>query len=139
MPDKWIPCNGRHLEGDVIRWKQPIWPERKTRKPDVRGECLVTAEVLKPDRAGYVRLGVKEVEVIYNKYGIPLKTFKVGEVIRKQPATLTKGEAERRPWGGKDGESARALAVSRFMRADENPPSPPKPPSRPRKRKRFAG
>jgi hypothetical protein len=112
----WIPCNGKFLEGDVIRWTQPLWPARKMRRPEVRGESLVTAEVLKPDRPGFLRLAIMSDEIIKNKYGMPLKTLKKGEIIRKKAASLTKGKAERRPWGGRDGESARALAVSKFMR-----------------------
>jgi hypothetical protein len=116
----WIPCNGKFLEGDVIRWTEIIWPEAKGRRrkarPEKRGERRVTAEVLKPASAGFISLFVISDEIIANKYGMPLKAIKKGETIRRKPVTLTKGGAARRPWAGKDGESARALAVSRFMR-----------------------
>jgi hypothetical protein len=116
----WIPCNGKFLEGDVIRWTEAIWPEAKGRRrkarPEKRGERRVTAEVLKPAGAGFLSLSVISDEITANKYGMPLKALKKGETLRRKPVTLTKGGAARRPWAGNDGESARALAVSRFMR-----------------------
>jgi len=116
----WIPCNGKFLEGDVIRWTESIWPEAKGRRrrarPEKRGERRVTAEVLKPASASFISLSVISDEITANKYGMPLKALKKGEVIRRKTATLSKGGASRRPWAGKDGESARSLAVSRFMR-----------------------
>lgn len=118
MPS-WLPCNGKFLEGDVIRWTENIWREAKGRrkvKPEKRGERRVTAEVLKPGKGGSVSMSVLSDEITANKYGMPLKALKKGEIIFRKPATLIKGGASRRPWAGKDGESARSLAVSRFMR-----------------------
>jgi len=120
MPS-WIPCNGKFLEGDVVRWTEAIWPESKGRRrkarPEKRGERRVTAEILKAaDSAGYLQLAVIDDEITANKYGMPLKAIKKGETIKRKTVTLTKGGVSRRPWAGKDGESARALAVSKFMR-----------------------
>ena len=115
---KWVPCDGNYITGDVLRWKQPIWsdevPKRSKKKKVTRlGERCVTAAVLTVDSKGFVRLSVMKDEIVDNKYQMPLKTFKKDEVIVKKRATIAKGKPERLKWSD---ESARSLAVSRFLR-----------------------
>ena len=116
MPN-WIKCGEDFITGDVIRWNEAIWPEckgkSKKKKPEKRGERRVTAAVLTLDSKGFVRLSVMKDEITANKYGMPLKSFKKDQVIVKKRATIGRGHAERLRWSD---ESARALAVSRFMR-----------------------
>ena len=112
MPDKWIPLKGEAIAGDVLRWKEPVWPLRKKKKPEKLGEHQTTGAVLTVDSKGFVRVSVMNDEIIANKYGMPLKTLKKDEVITKKIATIMKGAPERRQWSD---ESARALAVSRFF------------------------
>ena len=112
MPDKWMPLKGEAIPGDVLRWKEAVWPARKKKKPEKLGERRITAAVLTVDNKGFVRCSVLSDEIVANKYGMPLKTLKKDEVITKKIATIMKGSPERRQWSD---ESARALAVSRFM------------------------
>jgi hypothetical protein len=72
----------------------------------------VTAAVLTMDSKGFVRLSVMKDEITANKYGMPLKPLKKDQVIVKKRATIGRGSAERMKWSD---ESARALAVSRFL------------------------
>src|SRR5689334_22330194 len=115
MPN-WIKCGEDFITGDVLRWTEAIWPERKPRskkkKPEKLGERRVTAAVLTTDNKGFVRLAVMKDEIIANKYEMPLKSLKKDQVIVKKRATVGRGHAERLKWSD---ESARAMAVSRFL------------------------
>jgi len=116
MPN-WIKCGEDFITGDVVRWTEAVWPERKPRskkrKPEKLGERRVTAAVLTVDSQGFVRLSVMKDEITANKYGMPLKPLKKDQVIVKKRATIGRGNSERMKWSD---ESARALAVSRFLR-----------------------
>src|SRR5690348_6321844 len=108
MPN-WIKCGENFITGDVVRWTEAIWPERKPRskkkKPEKIGERLVTAAVLTMDSKGFVRLSVMKDEITANKYGMPLKPLKKDQIIVKKRATIARGSAERLKWSD---ESARA-------------------------------
>lgn len=115
MPN-WIKCGEDFISGDVVRWTEAIWPERKgnskKKKPEKIGERRVTAAVLTVDSKGFVRLSVMKDEITANKYEMPLKPLKKDQVIVKKRATIGRGHAERLKWSD---ESARALTVSRFL------------------------
>jgi hypothetical protein len=115
MPN-WIKCGENFIAGDVVRWTEAIWPERKgkskKKKPEKIGERRVTAAVMTMDSKGFVRLSVMKDEIIANKYEMPLKPLKKDQVIVKKQATIGRGSAERLKWSD---ESARAMAVSRFL------------------------
>jgi hypothetical protein len=115
---KWIPFEGKCVTGDVLRWKQPIWsdegPKRSKKKKVTRlGERRVTAAVLTVDSKDFIRLSVMKDEILENKFGMPLKTFKKDDVIVKKRATIAKGSPERLEWSD---ESVRSRTVSRFLR-----------------------
>jgi hypothetical protein len=115
MPN-WIKCGEDFITGDVVRWTEAVWPERKPRskkkKPEKLGERRVTAAVVTVDSKGFVRLSVMKDEITANKYGMPLKPLKKDQVIVKKRVTVGRGGAERMKWSD---ESARAMAVSRFL------------------------
>jgi len=75
----------------------------------------VTAAVLTTDDKGFVRLSVMKDEITANKYEMPLKPLKKDQVITKKRATIGRGSAERMKWSE---ETARALAVSKFLKTD---------------------
>lgn len=112
----WLKCGADFIIPDVIRWTEAVWPEQKRRskkrKPTKLGERRVTAAVMTLDSRDYVRLSVIKDEIIDNKYGMPLKQLKKGEVIVRKKSTIAKGHPERMKWSE---ESARSLAVSRFL------------------------
>jgi len=116
--EKWVPCDGNYITGDVLRWKQPVWsdegPKRSKKQKVTRlGERRVTAAVLTVDSKGFVRLSVMKDEILENKYEMPLKALKKDQIIVKKRATIAKGKPERLKWSD---ESARSIAVSRFLR-----------------------
>ncbi len=116
MP-KWMPCNGSFVAGDVIRWREPVWGRRRAgkKKAPPIGEMLIVAQVVECG-AEWVWLSLqssktKNAETWWKK----IPELKEGATLKRQRATLSKRNAERRSWGGKDGESARTLAASRFL------------------------
>lgn len=115
---KWVPCDGHYITGDVLRWKQAVWsdegPKRSMKKKVTRlGERRITAAVLTVDSKGLVRLSVMKDEILENLYKMPLKALKKDEIIARKRATIAKGDPERLKWSD---ESARSIAVSRFLR-----------------------
>lgn len=115
MP-KWIECGDHLITGDVVRWTEAIWPERKRKskkkKPEKLGERRITAAVLTVDSKGFVRLSVMKDEITENKYDMPLKPLKKDQVIVKKHGTIKRGKPERLKWSE---ETARAVAVSWFL------------------------
>lgn len=96
---KWIPCDGKYAEGDVLRWAEPTW-ERRRKKWCKKGDRANMAQV--------VRLGddFAQLEVMASMGDEP---FKPGEVIIRAFRKLQKERAERAAVGD---ESARSLLVS---------------------------
>ena len=113
----WTSCGKYFSANDIIRWKQPIWPDakgkRRRKKVVKKGERRTTAFVLELDDRGYVRLSVLKDEVIANTYGVPLDLFKKDDVIVRKRETIEKGNPERLIWTD---ETARTHTVSRFLR-----------------------
>ena len=97
MPN-WIKCGEDFIIGDVVRWTEAIWPERKgkskKKKPEKIGERRVTAAVLTIDTKGFIRLSVMKDEITANKYEMPLKPLKKDQVIVKKRATIGRGGAD---------------------------------------------
>jgi len=115
----WVKSGSEFVTGDVIRWTDAIWPERKRRRrkgkgPSVRpnGEQRVTAQVLELDGREYLRLLVIKAELVSNTHGMPLKTFKKDEIVVKKRATVERGNPERMKWSD---EAQRSIEVSKFL------------------------
>jgi len=120
MP-KWIPCGESFVTGDVVRWKEPVWKPkaRKSSKPKMIGERLITAQVVQCD-AEWVEFALQSCQTTNAElWWKRIPELKANEPLRRRRGPLLKKSPERRPWDGKDGEAARsALALrdrSRFL------------------------
>lgn len=116
---KWLACGNDFIEADVIRWKEPVWkpqPRRSKRKPSIIGQRLITGQIVKIDRAGWVHIEVTACTVEPAPHWLhPLPPLKAGEAIRRQRGKVGQGKVERLRWSD---ESARAAIVgSRFVKA----------------------
>lgn len=123
--EKWIEHDGNYIDGDVLRWKQPIWSDegpRRSKKKKVTklGERRVTAQFLLTEQSpsaegkGSVRLTVLKDEILLNTYDIPLTFLKKDTVIVKKKTTISKGGPERLRCPDEGGRSW-AVARSRFF------------------------
>jgi len=109
----WLPVIGSIIEGDVLRWTQVIWSDKKhgrgrDKKHIIRGKQQVTAQVTTIDK-DFITLKVIEAEITESNSGRPLYPHKPEETIRKKLATLTKGNLERLIWSD---ESARSSIIN---------------------------
>lgn len=123
----WMPVGDGFIEADVIRWKEPVFKNRRRGRPARLGERLVTAEVLHDDGgSGWVDLLVRHSEVVSAHYGwnvsdvyLPAKDIET----KRRRSTIIKGNAERLPWSD---ESARVSVIaSRFPGSPNSAPSVP--------------
>jgi hypothetical protein len=122
----WIPVGDGFIEADVIRWKEPVFKNRRHGRPARLGERLVTAEVLRDDGGnGWVDLLVRRSEVLSPAPGrnpcdvlLPEKDTET----RRRRGTILKGDAERLEWSD---ESARASVAGQPRPVDPMPARPP--------------
>jgi hypothetical protein len=107
---KWIV-------GDVLIWPEADWFAKGRKKKEFfkKGTRLVAAQILEIGSV-YVKLTVLRCDVVYDVSARGVKVLRQGEVITRKLATLKKCKAVRTDWGGKEGESARAIVVSKFTR-----------------------
>ena len=121
MPMKWMPSKGDPIPDDIYRWRQPAWKPkaRKTSKSVIIGERDITARLKKCDGdwLEFELMSCKTTNAELWAKRIP--ELKVGEPLRISRRVFMNRNPERRPWGGKDGESARAIiaasAASKFL------------------------
>ena len=113
MPDKteWIAIENDFMTGDVIRWTENIWSEKKfgrkkSQKPKVTGKQAVTGQI-EEIGAEFITIKVLAAEVTESTTAKAREPYKPKQVIRKKAATLIKGNAERLPWSD---EEARAIS-----------------------------
>jgi len=115
---EWIPCGAGFIEGDVIRWTEPVWKPRARKNSRARkiGERRITAQVLKITPEGWVHLQVKSCETTaardWWKPLLPLR--EQGGELRRRRLTIGRGGAERLPWSE---EGARASVLSQFLKS----------------------
>ena len=117
---EWTACGPDFIEADVIRWQEPVWqPERrraatsrKSRKPPVRiGQRVVTGQVVKIDKAGWVHVEVADCQIEPGTdWWKPIPAYGKGELVRRQSAKIGQGRVDRLLWSD---EGARAAIVSR--------------------------
>jgi hypothetical protein len=120
----WIPVGDGFIEADVIRWKEPVFKNRRRGQPVRVGDRLVTAEVLREaDKDGWVYLLVRHSEVLSVKTSWQLSDVLLpatGKETRRRLRTIVRGNPERLAWSD---ESARAIVAGQFL---GNPnPAPP--------------
>src|SRR5208282_1435355 len=112
----WMPVGDGFIEADVIRWKEPVFRNRRYGKPARLGDRLVTAEVLRDDGgSGWVDLLVRRSEAVSAHPGWNLSDVPLPEKDRetkRRRSTIIRGEPERLTWSD---ESARAIVASRYL------------------------
>lgn len=108
---EWIPCEDDYRIGDVVRWREPAWKPRARKGTPPIGERLITAQVTRCDTE-WVEFALKSC-VTTNAEGWwrPIPELKADKPLKKRRGPLGKKKPERKPWGGKDGEAARAEVV----------------------------
>jgi hypothetical protein len=120
----WISVGDGFIAADVIRWKEPVFKNRRGGRPDRVGERLVIAEVLRAgDRDGWVSVLVRGSEVVSARIGWNVSDVLLpasGKETKRKLATIVRGNPERLTWSD---ESARAIVASRFL-GPENPVPP---------------
>jgi hypothetical protein len=114
---KWISCRGNVIAGDVVRWIEPIWKEKgKGKQKLVKiGVRHMTAAVTRLESRDWVHLSVLKCVIKDIQQAKPLEPLRNGEAVKRKRSTLERGDAERLPWTGSEGEPVRALAISKFL------------------------
>lgn len=117
---RWIPLYSDPIIGDVIRWRQPVWKERRSKKSPISkiGDRVITAQV-----EGVLRGRVSAVVMHCQTTRDPdwwrtmPPELKERESLTVYRETLLLGGVERFLWGGPEGEGVRGSLTSRFHRA----------------------
>ena len=113
---EWVPIqSGEFIVADVIRWKEGVYDNRKSRKKKAPrlGDRLITAEVLYgPDTRGWVRLLVRKCEILTELSVKKPTPISPTTEIRRAARTILRGKPERLLWSD---ESARALVASKLF------------------------
>lgn len=107
----WEPCGQRFIEADVIRFTETVWkPKRGPKsKPRKIGARIITAEVLKREPGGWVRLKVRRSETTNaGDWCYTIKEIAIETIIRRQLATIGRGRPARLEWTD---ETARAAVL----------------------------
>jgi len=125
----WIPVGDGFIEADVIRWREPVFKNRRHGSPARLGERQMIAEVLCDDGgSGWVDLLVRHSEVLSPAPGrnphevvLPEKHTET----RRRRRTLLKGDAERLEWSD---EGARDSVLASKLPANPKP-VPTRPPN----------
>jgi hypothetical protein len=115
---KWLACGTDFIVADVIRWREPVWkpqPRTSKKKPSIIGQRVITGQIVKIDRAGWVHIEVTGCTVEPAPHWTrALSPFKNGEAIRRQRGKIGQGKVQRLLWSD---ESARAAVIgSRFVK-----------------------
>lgn len=108
---QWKPCGDRFIEADVIRFRETVWKPKRGPKSRPRkiGERMVTAEVLKREPGGWVRLKVRQSTTTQAEdWHASIKELAVEAELRRQLATIRRGKPHRLEWSD---ETARAAVV----------------------------
>ena len=108
----WISVGDGFIEADVIRWKEPVFKNRRRGEPARVGVRQVSAEVLREaNRDGWVHLLVRRSEVLSVRTGWRLWDVVLppkDEETWRRLGTILRGDPERLTWSD---ESARAMVV----------------------------
>jgi hypothetical protein len=121
----WISVGDGFIEADVIRWKEPVFKNRRRGQPARVGDRLVSAEVLREaDKDGWVYLLVRHSEVLSVRTSWLLSDVLLpatGEETRRRLGTILRGNPERLAWSD---ESARVSVVASQFLGNPNPAAP---------------
>ena len=117
MP-KWMPCNGSFTDGDVYKWVEPAWKPRvpKTSKPRTIGKKHIVAQFDRRD-GDWLFFTLMECRIEPAKdWWKPIPNHEKGETLRRSRRALMKKSPERLVRETADGESARAITSSKYLR-----------------------
>lgn len=108
---EWIAAAEDLTPGDVIRWTENIWSDRKkgrgkAAKHKIAGKQQVTGQIEEISQE-FVHVKVIEAVIVLNETVKPLNTYVKDDTLRKKPQTLLKGDVQRLPWSD---EEARAIS-----------------------------
>ena len=122
----WISVGDGFIEADVIRWKEPVFKNRRRGEPVRVGVRQVSGEVLREaGKDGWVHLLVRRSEVLSVRTGWRLWDVVLppkDEETWRRLGTILRGDPERLTWSD---ESARAIVAGQSL---GNPnPAPPVP------------
>lgn len=108
---------GKWIIGDVLEWVEPDWHVKGKRKKEYfkKGERRVTAQVTEIGRT-YIALNVIKCEVISDQSATGVEVLKAGDRVVRKLSTFKARKAQRAKWGGADGEAAREIVTSRFLK-----------------------
>jgi hypothetical protein len=109
----WILCAADFINHDHVRWKEPKWKDRTSKKAKARviGDREIIAEVLAIDAEDWVTLLVISCVTKRREDWIEaIPELKPNEVITRRRQTIGKGDARRRLW---EDESNRDIVRSR--------------------------
>lgn len=103
--------------GDVLEWVEPDWHVKGKRKKEFfrKGERRIVGQVIEIGRT-YIALSVIECDVVSDQSATGVAMFKKGERIARKLGTFKARKAQRAKWGGVDGEAARDIVTSRFLK-----------------------
>lgn len=120
---EWVPCGDRYIDADVIRWREAIWKPKtgKKSRPRKIGERLVTAEVVKRESGGWVRLKIRQCETTNAEDWIfTIPPVEIQSVVRRQAATIKRGKPARLEWTEEEARQSvlgvKKPPLSRFQR-----------------------
>ena len=117
MP-KWIPCNGTFSEGDIYKWEEPAWKPRQSKKskPRMIGKKHIVAQLIRRD-GDWLFFTLMECRIEKaDDWWKPILNHEKGETLKRSRRVLMKKNLERRERGSPDGESARAITASKYLR-----------------------
>jgi len=106
---EWIAAAEDLTTGDVIRWTENIWSDRrkgrsKAAKHKIIGKQQVTGQIEEISQE-FVHVKVIEAVILEKETSKPLATYTKDETLRKKAVTITKGNVERLPWSDEDARS----------------------------------
>lgn len=113
--DIWIPAENDLTIGDVIRWVDIIWSDKKygkgkAKKHIIRGKQEITGQIeeIKDD---LMSIKIISAEIIEDNSGRKLDTHTPDDIIKKKIQTLVKREVKRLKWTD---ESARNAVIKKL-------------------------
>ena len=110
--DIWIDNTDPLITGDVIKWIDIIWSDKKygkgkTKKHIIRGKQEIIGQIKQIDQ-DLITIKVISAEIIEDNSGRKLDTHTPEDIIKKKIQTLHKRQAQRLKWTD---ESAREIII----------------------------
>ena len=112
--DFWIDAINDLTVGDVVKWVDIIWSDKKygkgkQKKHIIRGKQEIIGQIKQID-GELISVKVIQAETIEDNSGRKLETHKPDDIIKKKSQTLAKRDVQRLKWTD---ESARDAALEK--------------------------